>query len=163
VGLWLFLIFIGLPVVEIALFIEVGGAIGLVPSLLIVILSAVAGTAIIRLQGLRALDRLRTSVQDGGDPVGPIAHGALVLVAGVLLLVPGFFTDAMGLLLLIPAVRAQVIRWGASRLTVQAASFVQTRRGPAPGPRDIIDADYEIVDETPDQPRRRGSSGWTRP
>jgi len=163
VGLWLFLIFVGLPIIEIALFIEVGGAIGLVPSLLIVLLSAVAGTAIIRLQGLRALDRLRTSVQEGGDPVGPIAHGALVLVAGVLLLLPGFFTDALGLLLLIPVVRAQVIRWGASRLTVQAASFVRTRQGPAPGPRDTIEADYEIVDEAPDQPRRRGSSGWTRP
>ncbi len=162
-GLWLFLIFVGLPIVEIALFIQIGGAIGLWPSLLIVLLSAVAGTAIIRLQGLRALDRLRTSMQDGGDPVGPIAHGALILVAGVLLLVPGFFTDAVGLLLLIPAVRAQVIRWGASRLTVQAASFVQTRRGPAPGPRDTIEADYEIVDETPDQPRRQGNSGWTRP
>jgi UPF0716 protein FxsA len=161
--LWLFLIFVGLPIIEIALFIKVGGAIGLVPSLAIVILSAVAGTALIRLQGLRALDKLRTNVQEGGDPVGPIAHGALVLVAGVLLLLPGFFTDALGLLLLVPAVRALVIRWGASRLTVQAASFVHTRQGQTTGARDTIEADYEIVDEPPDRARRRGSSGWTRP
>ncbi len=166
-GLWLFLIFVGVPIIEIALFIKVGGAIGLLPTLAIVVLTAVAGTALMRLQGLRALDRLRASLQEGGDPVGPIAHGALILVAGVLLLTPGFFTDAMGLLLLIPAVRERVIGWGASRLTVQAASFVRTRRGPAPGPaagrRETIDVDYEIVDEEPDRPRRRGSSGWTRP
>ena len=65
-----------------------------------------------RWQGMRALDRLRASLEAGGDPVGPIAHGALILVAGMLLIMPGFFTDALGLLLLIPAVRAQLIRLG---------------------------------------------------
>ena len=84
-----------------------------------------------RWQGLQALDRLRASVQTGGDPVGPIAHGALILVAGVLLVLPGFFTDTLGLLLLIPPVRALLIRWGASRVTVRAASYVRGRGGPA--------------------------------
>ena len=91
---WLFLIFLGVPIIEIALFIKVGGAIGLLPTLAIVILTAIAGTALMRRQGLKALDQLRASLEQGGDPVGPIAHGALILVAGVLLLTPGFFTDA---------------------------------------------------------------------
>jgi UPF0716 protein FxsA len=163
VGLWLFLIFVGVPILEIALFIQVGGAIGLFPTLGIVVLTAIVGTALMRLQGVQALDRLRRSLQEGGDPVGPIAHGALILVAGILLLTPGFFTDAVGLLLLVPSVRAQVIRWGASRLTVQAATYVRTRRGPQPRPRDTIDADYEILDEDEERPRRQGNSGWTRP
>ena len=89
-----------------------------------------------RWQGLRALDRLRASVETGGDPVGPIAHGALILVAGMLLVLPGFFTDFLGLLLLVPPVRDLLIRLGASRMTVRAATYVRRRRpGEGPGGR----------------------------
>lgn len=156
------LVFVGLPIVEIALFVEIGGAIGLLPTLAIIILTAILGVAIMRWQGLRALDRLRASVETGADPVGPIAHGALILVAGVLLLLPGFFTDFLGLLLLIPPLRALLIRWGASRVTVEAASYVR-RPGTGVAP-ETIEADYEVVEER--GPRAhgnaRGSSGWTR-
>jgi UPF0716 protein FxsA len=158
--MWLFLTFIGLPIVEIALFIKVGGAIGVLPTLALVVLAAVAGTALIRRQGVQTLGRLQASLDAGADPRGPIAHGALTLVAGVLLIIPGFFTDAVALLLLIPAVRAQLIRWGASKATVRAASFVRPGRA-APRPGDTIEADYEIVDEA--EPARQGRSGWTRP
>jgi UPF0716 protein FxsA len=158
--MWLFAVFVGVPILEIALFIKVGGAIGLLPTLLIVILTALAGTALMRLQGMQALARLRSSLEAGGDPVGPIAHGALILVAGILLLTPGFFTDAVGLLLLIPAVRTRVIAWGASRITMRVATFGQGR-GPRPAGRgDTIEAEYEILDDVP--PDRRGNSGWTR-
>lgn len=154
---WIFLAFLTVPIVEIALFIQVGGLIGLWPTLAIVILTAVAGTMLMRIQGLHALGRLRASLEQGGNPAGPIAHGALILVAGVLLLTPGFFTDTVGLLLLIPPVRALVIRWGAARITVQAGGFTRTQAAPAS--RDTIETDYEIVD---DEPRRSGRSGWTR-
>ena len=104
-GLWLFLIFVGLPIVEIALFILVGGAIGVLPTLMLVVLAAVVGIGIVRMQGLTALARLQETVDRGGDPVGPIADGALKAIAGLLLMVPGFLTDALGLLLLLPPVR----------------------------------------------------------
>jgi len=162
VVIWIFLIFLAVPVVEIALFVEIGGAIGLVPTLAIVLMTAILGTYVIRRQGLRALDRLRTSAQSGVDPVGPLAHGALTFIAGVLLVLPGFFTDTLGFLLLIPQVRSLLIRWGASRVTVRTASFLHTRsRGTTPGRGDTIEGEYEIVDG--DAPRRRGTSGWTRP
>jgi UPF0716 protein FxsA len=157
-AIWLFLILLVLPIIEIALFIQVGGAIGLLPTLGLIVLSAVVGTVLARWQGLQTLDRLRRNLEAGRDPSGPLAHAALILVAGMLLAIPGFFTDFLGLLLLIPPVRAQVIRWGAARMTVQATSFAYARRaqaGPVPG--DTIDAEYEILDE------RRGRSGWTRP
>jgi UPF0716 protein FxsA len=165
--MWLFLIFVTVPIVEIALFIQVGGWIGLWPTLAIVVLTAVAGTMLVRVQGLQTLARLQNSLAEGGDPVNPIAHGALILVAGVLLLTPGFFTDSVGLALLIPAIRARLIRWGAARITVQAAGFAraQGRAGPGPGPQrgvEIIEAEYEVVEEPEDRPRR-GGSGWTRP
>jgi UPF0716 protein FxsA len=163
---WLFLIFLGVPILEIALFIQVGGLIGLWPTLAIVVLTAVAGTALMRLQGMSALERLRKSIAEGGDPVGPIAHGALILAAGMLLLTPGFFTDSIGLLLLVPAVRERVIAWGAARLTVRAASFASA---PAPrrpgGTGATIDADYEVLDaerEPEDPPPEQRRSGWTR-
>jgi UPF0716 protein FxsA len=157
VGLWLFLIFIALPIVEIALFIVVGGAIGVLPTLLLVILAAVAGVGLIRMQGLNALGRLETAVDRGEDPVGPIADGALKVIAGLLLVVPGFLTDAVGLLLLLPPVRRALMRRGAGRVTVRATSYARARR--AARPVETIDADYEIIGE---QPRPPGPSGWTR-
>ncbi|WP_424933985.1 FxsA family protein [Amaricoccus macauensis] len=161
--MWLFLIFVAVPIIEIALFIQVGGAIGLLPTLLIVVATAIVGTALMRHQGVQALARLQSRLEAGGDPVGPIAHGALILVAGVLLLTPGFFTDATGLLLLVPAVRDRVISWGASRITVQTFSFGSTtRQQPKPG-TDTIDAEYEEILEEDDTGKPRGNSGWTRP
>jgi UPF0716 protein FxsA len=158
--MWLFLIFLAVPIVEIALFIEVGGLIGLWPTLGLVVLTAIVGTTVMRIQGMQALARLRASLEAGHDPVGPIAHGALILVAGMLLLTPGFFTDTLGLLLLIPPLRARLIRWGAARLTVRAATFVRTRPAAAPRHADVIDTDYEVVEER--APRKPGRSGWTR-
>src|SRR4051794_12637409 len=107
-AMWLLLILFGVPLIEVALFVKVGGLIGALPTVMLCILSAIAGIGLMRRQGIATLDRLRASVEAGGDPRGPIAHGALVLVAGVLLVIPGFFTDAVGLLLLIPAVRRHV-------------------------------------------------------
>jgi UPF0716 protein FxsA len=145
--MWLFLIFVGVPILEIALFIQVGGAIGIWATLAIVVLTALAGTTLMRIQGMQALSKLQRSVEQGGNPVGPIAHGALILVAGVLLLTPGFFTDAVGLALLIPPVRDFLIRYGASKITVQAATFVNARGSNGPPAADAIDAEYEIIDD----------------
>jgi UPF0716 protein FxsA len=159
VGLWLLLIFIGLPILEIALFIVVGGAIGVLPTLMLVVLAAAAGIGVIRMQGANALARLQAAIDRGDDPAGPIAEGAIKAVAGVLLVVPGFFTDAVGLLLLVPPVRRALMRRGAGRVTVRAATYARTRRPGAMRPPQTIDADYEIVGE---QPRPPGPSGWTQ-
>jgi UPF0716 protein FxsA len=157
--MWLVLVFIGVPILEIALFIQVGGLIGLWPTLLIVVLTALGGTALMRRQGLQALRRLQDRLAQGGDPVGPIAHGAIILVAGILLLTPGFFTDSVGLILLIPAVRDRLIAWGGSRISVKTATMAARRTGPRHGPR-TIETEYEILDDLP--PRHAGPSGWTR-
>lgn len=167
----LFLIFVAVPIIEIALFIQVGGWIGLWPTLAIVVLTALAGTILVRTQGIQTLRRLQANLAEGRDPVGPIAHGALILAAGLLLLTPGFFTDAVALALLVPPVRAALIRWGASRLVVVAAGGMQAppRQPPRPGP-ETVEAEYEILDERPAEPdmrrersRRAGGSGWTEP
>lgn len=161
--MWLLIPFILVPLIEIGLFIQVGGAIGLLPTLVIVVVTAIIGTILMRAQGLATLAELQRRLDTGKNPTDTIAHGALILVAGVLLLTPGFFTDAVGFSLLLPPVRAFVIARGAarlaSRINVQSAGMGQQGPGrPASG--DVIDGEYTPVPENPDAPP--GTSGWTR-
>ena len=108
--MWLLIAFIAVPMIEIALFIQVGGAIGLGWTLAIVLITAVLGTWLVRTQGAMALGQLRNSFSDMRDPTEPLVHGAMILFAGALLLTPGFFTDAVGFALLIPAFRSAAFR-----------------------------------------------------
>ena len=149
----LFLLFLLVPLIEIGLFIQVGGWIGLWPTLAIVVLTAIAGTFLIRSQGLAVMGQLRGSIENLDDPTEPLAHGAMVLFAGALLLTPGFFTDALGLSLMIPGVRGRIFRFIRSRVTVTSFTY-----GESPQPRDpdVIDGEYEEV-EPP-----KGPSGWTQ-
>ena len=157
--MWLLVAFIAVPLIEIGLFIQVGGLIGLWPTLAIVLLTAIAGSWLVRMQGALALAELRGSLNELRDPTEPIAHGALILLAGALLLTPGFFTDTMGILLLIPPVRSLLSRSRASRVWV--LRFPVGRMPPRRHPwrRAVIAAHFHEVG--PDA-RPRGPSGCTR-
>lgn len=158
----LLVLFIGIPLLEITLFIQVGGAIGLGWTLAIVIATAVLGAWMVRSQGAQAMMNLRTSFSSLQDPTEPLAHGAMILFSGALLLTPGFFTDFVGFALLVPAVRAAVYRYLRARVNVQ--SFQMGPDGPTrpqPHPRDrVIDGEFEEVDPT--NPPQNGPSGWTK-
>lgn len=164
--MWIFVAFLAVPIIEIGLFIQVGGLIGLWPTLAIVVLTAVAGTVLVRSQGAQALADLRRAMAELGDPTAPLAHGAMILFAGALLLTPGFFTDACGLLLLVPRVRAALLRYLASR--VQVASFTMgsarsAPRDPFGGGPGVIDGEFLELDPQSDPKRPpRGPSGWTQ-
>ena len=110
--MFMLIIFIAIPIIEIALFIQVGGAIGLYPTLAIVLLTAILGTTLLKSQGLSALGTLQNSLQLGQNPMKQIIHGAMILISGVFLLTPGFFTDAFGILLLVPRFRSFLINLG---------------------------------------------------
>ena len=159
--MWLFLLFVAVPIIEIGLFIQVGGALGLWPTLVIVVLTALVGTALMRAQGMAAMQKMQRSLENGQNPADPIANGAFILVAGLLLLTPGFFTDSFGLLLLIPQVRALLIAQIAKRIkssgSVYSSGFGQT----GPGSEVIIDADFEVVEDNINT--KPGHSGWTKP
>lgn len=161
----LLLLFIAVPLIEIALFISVGGAIGLWPTLAIVVLTAVIGTWMLREQGLREVSRLRSSLEQMRDPTDSLAHGAMILFAGALLLTPGFFTDTVGFLLLVPAFRVAAIKYFQSRMTVQSFTVGSAppsgRHRPASDHRSdtVIDGEFYEVD---DSDRTDGSSGWTK-
>lgn len=155
--MWILLAFIAIPMIEITLFIQVGGLIGIWPTLLIVLLTAIIGSRLVKGQGLREIDNLRRSFGEMRDPSVPLAHGAMIVFAGALLLTPGFFTDFLGLLLLIPQVRTAVLKWAASRIKVQSFTTggFETRNENG----DVVDAEFTILDESK---RPTHPSGWTK-
>jgi UPF0716 protein FxsA len=99
------LIFIVLPMLEIATFIVVGDAIGVLPTIGLIFLTSLAGIMLLRIQGVGLLERLRRGLRAGESPEAPLVHGAMIAFAGLLLIIPGFITDTIGFLLFIPAVR----------------------------------------------------------
>lgn len=163
-------LFVAVPIIEIALFIQVGGLIGLWPTLLIVIVTAVIGTTLVRQQGAAALSQLRGSFSELRDPTESLAHGAMILFSGALLLTPGFFTDALGFALLIPAVRGAAFKELRKRVKIQSFQMGAGAQG-AGFDRDpfadgtahdtrVIDGEFKEVDiKESDTP---GHSGWTR-
>ncbi|MGC1262118.1 MAG: FxsA family protein [Jannaschia helgolandensis] len=155
--MWLLAIFIVVPIIEIALFIQVGGWLGLWPTLAIVVLTAILGTTLVKRQGLAALAQVQASLNELTDPTRALAHGAMILASGLLLLTPGFFTDAIGFALLIPAVRDFVMRQVRARINVQSFSVgTDLHSRSTTADNDVVEGDYVEV------PRRDGPSGWTR-
>jgi len=153
--IWVFGLFVALPLVEIALFIKVGGLIGLLPTLALIIGIAIFGTWLVRSQGTAAWLEMQRALAEGRDPSAPLADGAAIFAAGILMMVPGFFTDLVGLILLIPAVRGRAVRALASRVRLSTPP----RRAPY-GTDDAgtIDGTYTEVRRDPSLP----PSGWSR-
>jgi len=144
----LLLAFVAVPIIEIAIFIQVGGLIGLFPTLLIVLATAVAGTALLRSQGLRTLQSARSTLDRGGFPARELFDGVCILIGGVLLLTPGFFTDAVGLLLLLPPFR--------DLLRAYAMRHVELRGGPGMAGADAFSG------RPPEPGSRQADSPWHR-
>lgn len=155
--MWLLIAFIAVPLIEIALFIQVGGAIGLWSTLLVVVITAIIGTYLVKQQGLRVLADLRGQMSNMRDPTESLVHGAMILFSGALLLTPGFFTDAVGFSFLVPAVRSKVFEVAKSRVNVHSCGSATTHHS---SQSDVIDGEFEEVQ--PEPRRHQGPSGWTR-
>jgi UPF0716 protein FxsA len=155
--MWLFALFLSVPLIEIALFITIGGWLTLWPTLGLVLLTGIVGTGLMRWQGLKVLAELRGDIGQLKNPLSPLAHGALIVVAGLLLLTPGFFTDTIGFAMMVPAVREAVIRLVGRN--VRISTFGTTESTPRREASTIIDAEFYEVDENLPP---RGPSGWTR-
>jgi UPF0716 protein FxsA len=178
----LFLLFIALPIAEIAVFIEAGRLIGVIPTILLTIGSAFAGSVLMRVQGFSALNRFAQSVEKGEMPLTPVVDGIGILAAGILLITPGLLTDVLGLLLFIPPVRRGLGRWVIKRAMASGAVHIRgfggprdfgggTRPGPGPGrgpaPKsgpapqggkgfkrssDVVDSEFETIEPRPGKP-----------
>jgi len=128
--LLLFIAFVIVPIVEIALLITLGNAVGFWPTFALVVATAFLGSWLVSLQGRATYDQVRSQLNNGQIPGSAMAHGAMILVAGAFLLTPGLLTDAVGFLLLVPAVR-EMIRKGVVNRYIDGWQLVD--------PVDIVD------------------------
>ena len=159
--MWLFVAFLAVPLIEISLFIQIGGVIGLWSTLLVVILTAMLGTYLVRTQGLMAIGKLQSSFSQLQDPTEPLAHGAMILFAGALLLTPGFFTDGIGFALCVPFIRTWVFNSLRQKVKMQSFSMGSTGHQPHQShDPNVIDGDFEEVKIDPNKPS--DPSGWTK-
>ncbi|MEQ8604923.1 MAG: FxsA family protein [Marivibrio sp.] len=170
----LLLLFIAVPIAEIALFIEIGDVIGLWPTLATIVVTALVGATLVRQQGVAALNRAQAALAEDRFPVEEVVTGVCLLIAGALLLTPGFLTDAIGFSLLIPPLR-QAIGGALIRQAAKSKRFtVRTEgpgaaRGPGSGPRrgpdgrPIIDGEFEEVDPERDRAGERPPLDEGRP
>ena len=117
------LFLLALPFLEIAGFVVVGQQIGLFYTLALVVAAGVLGAVLLRVQGFGVMTRVRRELDAGGDPSRELAHGAMILLGGVLLLIPGFITDIIGLLLFLPPERDAAWRFLRSRVSVSTRGF----------------------------------------
>lgn len=149
-------IFLLAPLIEIASFIIVGQAIGVLPTLGLIILSAVVGVVLLRFQGAGILRRLQSEAQRGVDPGRELVHAALLVVAAFLLIVPGFFGDIIGILLFLPFIRDLAWRLIKPRLVVRSAFS-------SGGFRTARPADENVVDLGDDEFKRESNPNSARP
>ena len=151
--MWL-LVFFLTPIIEMYLLIEVGGYIGAWPTVGLVMITAVIGVALLRVQGLATLTRGLARLNRGELPAREMAEGLLLAVAGALLLTPGFVTDAVGFVLLAPPGRRLIADKLLARVQILGpggpAGPGPGTAGPAPRPgeRTVIEGEYERVQES---------------
>ncbi|MPY70066.1 MAG: hypothetical protein GEU92_08260 [Alphaproteobacteria bacterium] len=152
---FLALAFLAVPIVEIALLIQVGGMIGVWNTVALVVLTAIIGAALLRAQGTKTLIAAQESLRRNEMPVVELFDGACLLVAGVLLLTPGFFTDTIGFLLFVPPLRRALRGWLFRFLSSRPGATIWVdgevvRGGAAPGaPADdgrTIEGDFRRID-----------------
>jgi UPF0716 protein FxsA len=115
------------PIVEIAVFLQVVAWIGVLNTLALMVAISLCGAWLVRRQGIGTLARMRSELDDGRIPTGPMTDGGLLAVAGFLLLIPGFVTDVFGLALLVPPVRGGVRRWLGHRFSRRTARVRRAR------------------------------------
>lgn len=146
--MWGIAAFLALPIIEIILFIQIGGEIGVIGVLVWLALAAAAGVFLLRQTGMQSMASLRSTLEAGGQDLGRnMVERALTLAAAVLLILPGFFTDFVAVLLLLPPVRGLIYDRLRSRIAVSQFGVNVTRRDWADPDADIIDGDYHPVDQ----------------
>lgn len=162
----LFALFVLIPILEIATFIQVGSVVGLPLTLFGILLTAVIGAVLVRQQGFKALNDARENMAQQKSPVEQVVHGAFILVAGLLLLTPGFLTDILGFLFLIPPLRLSIANRVWTWIKENGAVDIHTQNMPGegydkdPGQQSgtVIEGSAVEVDET-----TQSSTPWQPP
>ncbi|MBL9155642.1 MAG: FxsA family protein [Verrucomicrobiales bacterium] len=155
-------LFISIPVIELFLFLQVGARVGWLPTLAIVVITGILGASLSRAQGLKTLVRYQQALAEGRLPHREVIEGLMILAAGVLLLTPGFLTDAIGFALLVPpvrdAVREKLTTYLSGRIRVVGAGMPTPSAQHPTDPETVrrvyretgvIEVEAEVVEESP--------------
>ncbi len=142
----LIVLFITVPILELFVILQIGGEIGVGPTVLVLLADAVLGSLLARSQGRAAWRRFTDATRAGRPPAREVIDGALVLFGGALLLTPGFLTDIFGILLLLPPTRAVARRVLVKRLAHRMVVSMTAPRGRGPTPRGPADVEGTAVD-----------------
>lgn len=140
-------IFLLVPLVEIYLLIKIGGVIGAPWTIFLVVFTAVLGAFLVRSQGFYTVRRIQANLDAGELPAMELLEGVFLLVAGALLLTPGFFTDAVGFACLTPPLRRGLIRYALTRGLIRATGDAGGHRQPHRG--QTLDGEYRHIDKDP--------------
>ena len=124
----LFILFVAVPFIELALLIFLGQQVGFWPTIGLVVATAVLGAVVLNYQGLQTMQRISAALSSGEPPIQPVVDGFFLVISGAFLLTPGVITDAAGLLLLVPQVRRAIARWVFSRVLRHGSFTVNTYR-----------------------------------
>lgn len=140
------------PLAEIGAFVVVGREIGVLWTLAMVFFTAVLGSILLRVQGFGLMNKIQQEMGQGRVPGREMIHGVMVMIAGVLLLTPGFITDTIGFLLFVPAIRDAGWAMIKSRISVASMGGFSAQQNPQQGPQDpnTIDLDEEEYERDPD-------------
>lgn len=163
----LFVLFIVVPIVELAIIVQVGQVVGVGWTILALIAVSLIGAAMVKSEGLRAWQRVRETLAAGRMPAEEVVDGALVLLGGALMLTPGFLTDALGLFLVVPVTRGLINRGIRGRVR-SAFGLRSPRRGDGrrspegPSARDSV-VDVDVVSIERDDPADKRDGGPSGP
>lgn len=150
-----------IPVLEIAVFILIGGEIGVLATLGLILLTAILGSILLRVQGFATLARIRAHVDAGKLPGRDLGDGAMILAAGILLLTPGFVTDALGFALFVPAVRRAIWDFIATRaIVVTSGPAGDDRRYRGPAGENVVELEPDEFSERSEPGSPRHDSPW---
>lgn len=141
----IFLFFLIVPFVEIYLLLQLGGIVGILPTVLLVVFTAVLGAWLLRQQGFSTWQRLQTNLAQGKVPAYEMIEGPILLVGGALLLTPGFFTDALGFACLIPQVRKKFAKYVIENQLINFQSGSPFQK-PKSKPDNVIEGEFKKED-----------------
>lgn len=143
--MWILLAILALPILEILLFVQFGPSLGILGTLVEILATGLLGVLLIRLEPYRNAEDLRASLAREESPASPLAHSALRLLGGILLVLPGFFTDALGLAFLLPPLRALLLH----------RFFLHLRDTHLRAETTIIEGEYEASEQTRPEERKQ--------
>ena len=148
---------LSIPILEIGVFILVGGQIGVFATLAMILFTAILGSILLRIQGFATLEAIRRKSSSGEHPGKELVNGVMIMIAGVLLLTPGFVTDSLGFLLFFPPFRHFLWSSIASKVVIRTAGVNKNNRA-SNSPDGVVDLDPSEYNENPNP-----DTPWNKP